>query len=470
MHGKAAGTALSLVRELAEELGRFLNQEPILAKPAGVGRKTWSWLVKNPWALTGAAAILVLGLTGLAYGFWEQNRALKWSMAHGRPATPASDWPFNSVMAWGILMLGGGVLVPVGFAGFVNRKRRNLPMTRMHRLVFGAIGAWGVLMSLGLSLRGIQYYCWNGFAVKDIGMVPVLMVGLTVLQPIWFGSLLIWHLARDIRRTSFGLEHPQEQELFPPAPGWTDLRANVSQLQAMNLVYACVMAVIATALIIHNDHMHRSLFTLIAVLAGVAASQFFAWRNSKTANRWMSLSGCVFCAMGSFLFYFLSIEDPPWYKASVALALGLAGGLFVAKMSKRLAINIRLLACQRLLPNVESLCRGTMAGLCLVAVPCGVFLLFPLADGFSCGFILPILGLLIPWQCILWRAAEAAEKRAQGFSLLIWLAASAMIAVYNQWRDFLKAGFIGLAAGFAMVAAFFWLERRAATRLSSKSV
>ncbi|MBI4324106.1 MAG: protein kinase, partial [Chloroflexi bacterium] len=40
-------------RELAEELGRFLNHEPILARPASAWRKGWSWSQRHPWALVG---------------------------------------------------------------------------------------------------------------------------------------------------------------------------------------------------------------------------------------------------------------------------------------------------------------------------------------------------------------------------------------------------------------------------------
>lgn len=35
--------------ELAEELERFLNCEPILARPSGDVRKLWNWAQKNPW-------------------------------------------------------------------------------------------------------------------------------------------------------------------------------------------------------------------------------------------------------------------------------------------------------------------------------------------------------------------------------------------------------------------------------------
>jgi serine/threonine protein kinase len=47
-------------RELAEELGRFLNHEPILARRASRIRRMWNWGRRRPWILTGMASLLVL--------------------------------------------------------------------------------------------------------------------------------------------------------------------------------------------------------------------------------------------------------------------------------------------------------------------------------------------------------------------------------------------------------------------------
>src|SRR5207244_9116625 len=80
-------------RELAEELGRFLKNEPILARPASALRKGWNWTVRHPWVLTGLASVVVLGVIGLAFGLWEENRLLIWNAAHpGQPRPRA--WNF----------------------------------------------------------------------------------------------------------------------------------------------------------------------------------------------------------------------------------------------------------------------------------------------------------------------------------------------------------------------------------------
>jgi len=70
-------------RELAEELGRFLGHEPILARPAGWARRLWSWTRRRPmWMVTGVGSLLILTLLGLSYWLWAENDFLRWKFDH----------------------------------------------------------------------------------------------------------------------------------------------------------------------------------------------------------------------------------------------------------------------------------------------------------------------------------------------------------------------------------------------------
>jgi WD40 repeat protein/serine/threonine protein kinase len=61
--------------ELAEELGRFLRNEPIRSRPVGAAEKLWRWCARNPklaGALGALAAALVVGVSGIV---WQWQRA-----------------------------------------------------------------------------------------------------------------------------------------------------------------------------------------------------------------------------------------------------------------------------------------------------------------------------------------------------------------------------------------------------------
>ncbi|MBU6400311.1 MAG: protein kinase [Verrucomicrobia bacterium] len=60
---------------LAEELGRFLRREPIVARPVGVAGKAWRWCRRKPEAATSAAAAALLFGLGLTGVFLEWRHA-----------------------------------------------------------------------------------------------------------------------------------------------------------------------------------------------------------------------------------------------------------------------------------------------------------------------------------------------------------------------------------------------------------
>lgn len=61
--------------ELAADLGRFLRQEPIIARPVGAAARAWRWCRRKP-ALAGAlAAFVVALLVGVTGIIWQWQRA-----------------------------------------------------------------------------------------------------------------------------------------------------------------------------------------------------------------------------------------------------------------------------------------------------------------------------------------------------------------------------------------------------------
>jgi serine/threonine protein kinase len=61
-------------RNLAEDIERFLNGDPVFARPASVARKSWIWLQRHPWLIAGSASLLVVVALVLAYGLYEKLR------------------------------------------------------------------------------------------------------------------------------------------------------------------------------------------------------------------------------------------------------------------------------------------------------------------------------------------------------------------------------------------------------------
>ena len=60
--------------ELAEDLGRFLADEPVNARPADRLRRSTAWLKKRPWVVSGITSVMLLLFACGAYGLWAELR------------------------------------------------------------------------------------------------------------------------------------------------------------------------------------------------------------------------------------------------------------------------------------------------------------------------------------------------------------------------------------------------------------
>jgi tRNA A-37 threonylcarbamoyl transferase component Bud32 len=155
-------------RALAEELDRFLNHEPILARPASTARKVVSWCRQRPWVISGLAVLLVLGLTGLAFGLWQKNEFLQWRMAN-----PKAKPPGQMTGAPAILLLAGMVLWIVSVLSSIHwsevKRQRLAPIPPWLNWFVKVTGTIQVLLSRSHSRPS---GCWSGSPCRIIGKWP----------------------------------------------------------------------------------------------------------------------------------------------------------------------------------------------------------------------------------------------------------------------------------------------------------
>ena len=78
--------------ELAEDLGRFLADEPVNARPADRLRRSIAWLKKRPWVVSGITSLMLLLFACGAYGLWAEirERGLKIQLLQARVARLSS--------------------------------------------------------------------------------------------------------------------------------------------------------------------------------------------------------------------------------------------------------------------------------------------------------------------------------------------------------------------------------------------
>lgn len=172
-------------REMESDLGRFLDGEPVQARPANALRRTMSWFRRHRWVFSAAVSALILTQAGLAYGLWEQTRFLVWASAHPgvamAPAPHSNDWlgffvPFIVV-----------VLTCSPLLAFLVQKLKARPawnkvfalLNPRAPVMVAAIAAYnvfGIAFALFLVAQTIHAFVWEGERPSWIIGVMVLLL------------------------------------------------------------------------------------------------------------------------------------------------------------------------------------------------------------------------------------------------------------------------------------------------------
>jgi tRNA A-37 threonylcarbamoyl transferase component Bud32 len=197
-------------RELADDLGRFLAGEPIVARRASVVRKAVSWSRRHPRVLAAAGALLVVGLLfGVLYLF-EDNRFLRAKQANPALARQPGSLTEAVEALNDINMFAWSAAIWMSL--FVNCRARKLDWKEMFNPAaqfrpFGPIGertrtfaaiVGSVALASGLVLLAmlIKAYIWEGTSrFVDWGGVYV---------SVWSGLALIAQAVRDYRLAIYG--------------------------------------------------------------------------------------------------------------------------------------------------------------------------------------------------------------------------------------------------------------------------
>jgi tRNA A-37 threonylcarbamoyl transferase component Bud32 len=319
-------------RELAEELGRFLNHEPILAKPAGAFRKGWSWAQRHPWVLLGIGSLIGLGLIGLAYGLWEQVQHLRWESLPPGPDKTKADrrgFAFEIYAIMYAIMIGWVVLGPVAVysRALKDRQRRNLPVGSAQLTMLAVSGLIVAGMGIGCELLLIRFHVWHGaypwYALVGLGLgTPFVFC--------WVGSIFVWQASQlhQARWSGAGLAGT---DWIPLHPVHYSLVAFVAATWLNLALFTGIGYLLGRVLDapFNQEGFVFGLTSFVFIAFGVSLACWVAARHQVNKLPrpvlvffWVLFGGTVMVWL---------LVPKPWFVGAAA-ATGLVGGLLLAKL------------------------------------------------------------------------------------------------------------------------------------------
>lgn len=198
-------------RELADDLTRFLKQEPILARRASVVRRASSWVRRHPGVLALLATMVMIGLAFSGFYLFEENRFLRAQHSDAslvrQPAKGAASMETWSSL-FSMLYL-GGLLVMLAVArnkqripwNDLFRVRSSLfkpeePMTERMQKVATCAGLVLITFGLAFTVRLIQVQVWE----ETISVWR----WTCAFAAVWLGAWLVGSVIQDHRRANYG--------------------------------------------------------------------------------------------------------------------------------------------------------------------------------------------------------------------------------------------------------------------------
>ncbi len=158
----------STAAAFAQDLGRFLNQEAISARPVGAAQKASRWLVSHPKTLAALASGLLIALVWLGCGLWSENLLLTWEKDHPTEIKPASEWTMDQKNWWTLTV--PLMFLVTGLQDLLAKRTRKRVLTG--RFVsprtlsaFGLAGLVGVAWSVYAGVFGITSWRWANHAL-----------------------------------------------------------------------------------------------------------------------------------------------------------------------------------------------------------------------------------------------------------------------------------------------------------------
>ena len=302
-------------RELAEEIDRFLNHEPILARPAGAGRKTWAWLRQHPWSLTGLAAMWVMTLMALAYGLWKRTVFLEWRAAHpGEPKPhPYTFFDSSSILYAVIAFSVFGFFL---WGNFLERKRRGFRFPPRYLFTNAIFGCFQITLACLLVFKGIDAKVWsNPVWYRNDG------VFLAAFTLFWFGILLIWQCVQQHQTAVYGVEHSDEGlgihqvEMDEKAFRWTFLA---------EAVVCCCLAFLV------DPSLQRTFWVFLLTGFAVAFFSGCCWFCWGVGRQFWAFAVVAVLVFSAFVFY-------KWHDPQTKIAswfFGLFCGFMLVKLSR----------------------------------------------------------------------------------------------------------------------------------------